>query len=86
MATSILVRLDSAVEEQLNALALEQDKPVEVVAADVIASHFAARAQAESQIREGLTEFDGGFEGVPHDQVDAWLASWGSDKELAPPQ
>lgn len=86
MAASILVQLEPSIEAQLNALAEEQDRPVADVAAELIASHFSLQTRHDRQIREGLAEFDAGFEGIPHEQVDAWLASWGTENELPPPQ
>jgi predicted transcriptional regulator len=85
MAT-ITIQLDPSVEARLIALAQEQDRSTAEVAAELIASHFLVALEDERKIREAMAEFDGGFEGIPHEQVDAWLVSWGTENELPPPQ
>jgi RHH-type rel operon transcriptional repressor/antitoxin RelB len=36
-------------------------------------------------ILEGMRQLDAG-RSIPHDEVDKWIASWGSDRELSPPE
>jgi predicted transcriptional regulator len=36
-------------------------------------------------IEEGLTSLDAG-RGLPYEKVRRWLLSWGTDKELPPPE
>ena len=37
------------------------------------------------QVKKGLEEARSGSPGVPHEKVEAWVRSWGTDKELARP-
>ena len=83
--TSILVQLDSAVQERLVAFAQDRRQPVSEVAAEVISKFFAADSWEHQHIRAGISELEAG-EGVSNERVMAWLDSWGTENELQVPQ
>lgn len=48
-------------------------------------SRLAGDAWQIAQICEGLADLEAGRV-VPHERVEAWLRSWGTDHELPPPE
>lgn len=83
--TSILVQLDSAVQERLAALAQDRRKPVSEVAAEVITTFFATDSWEHQHIQAGIAELEVG-DGVSNERVMEWLDSWGTENELQAPQ
>jgi predicted transcriptional regulator len=37
-------------------------------------------------IEEAIRDADAGEPGIPHEDIAAWLDSWGTDHELPPPE
>ncbi len=83
--TSILVRLEAAVQARLAALADARQQPVSDVAAEVIASYLAPDSWEHKHIRAGLDELGAG-KGVSNERVTEWLDSWGTESELPAPK
>ena len=83
--TSILVRLNEAVQARLAALADARQQPVSDVAAEVIASYLAPDSWEHKHIRAGLAELEVG-KGISNERVMEWLDSWGTESELSAPK
>jgi predicted transcriptional regulator len=83
--TSIRIKLDSAVQARLAALAEDRKKPVSEVAAEVISVFFAPDSWEHRHIRTGMAELDAG-KGVSNERVMEWLDSWGKQNELPTPK
>ena len=83
--TSILVQLDSAVQDRLAALASERKQPLADVAADVISMYFDPDNWEHKHIRAGLAELEAG-ESISNERVMEWLDSWGTENELPAPK
>ncbi len=82
---SILVRLDSAVQARLAALADDRKQPVSDVAAEVISMYFAPDSWEHEHIRAGMAELEAG-QSVSNERVMEWLDSWGTENELPAPK
>ncbi len=83
--TSIRIKLDSAVQARLAALAEDRRKPVSEVAAEVISVFFAPDSWEHKHISAGMAELDEG-KGVSNERVMEWLDSWGKQNELPAPK
>ena len=81
----IVVHLDTEAQTRLTALAEARQQPVEDLAAEVLASYLAPESWEHRHIHAGLAELEAG-KGIPHEQVAAWLDSWGTDNELPAPK
>ena len=81
--------IDAATDTRLRELAAERGQDVAAVLAEAVALldfvvDIAGPDPAEDRRR--LEEFQRTRQGVPLDEVKAWVASWGSAGELPPPQ
>jgi RHH-type rel operon transcriptional repressor/antitoxin RelB len=69
---------------RLERLALETRRSPEAILGDALENHLDLEEWQIARIRKGLEEARRG-ETVPHEAVDKWLASWGTENELDPP-
>ncbi|MDR3792058.1 MAG: hypothetical protein P4L03_01635 [Terracidiphilus sp.] len=83
--STIMVHLDVAAQARLAALAEARRQPVSEVAAEVLATYLAPESWEQAHIRARLEELEAG-KAIPHEQVAAWLDSWGTDHELPAPK
>jgi predicted transcriptional regulator len=79
------VRMPKASKERLEALAKSMGRSTNYVASEAIASYVEANAWQVDEIRKAVEKADAGGPFVPHEEVAAWLKSWGTDDELPPP-
>jgi predicted transcriptional regulator len=77
--------LKPEVSEKLEALARETKRSKAYLASEAIAAYVDLKAWQVAHIKEALEEDDSGVPGVPHDEVIAWIESWGTDHELSQP-
>jgi len=80
----LTVELESALLERLSQLARQREVSVEDLALDALAGFVAdVDSQAEG-VQKAIEELDR-RPGIPHKDVRAWVASWGSGNELPKP-
>jgi predicted transcriptional regulator len=84
---SVSVRLDDDTLERLETLAKTMDRPRAWVMAQAIRQYVEAQSwqvaaiqQATERIHKGEAKF------AAHEEVEAWLETWGNDDEKAPPE
>jgi predicted transcriptional regulator len=83
--TSITVRLPLKVKRRLDKLARSTARSRSVLAANAISDYVHSQEWQLQRIREGIADAKAGRV-IPHEKVDAWLKSWGTDHELPPPK
>ena len=83
MTTTISVRIDSDIKDQLEALAKRSRRSKSFLAAEAIAAYVEAEAWQLDEIQAGLQELDSG-RAVAHGDVSKWLRSWGKRERKAP--
>ena len=81
----VSVRLDAALNEQVTAIATALDRPKSWVIEQAIEDFVAVQAWHLAAIDEGLRDADAGRV-VAHDDVAAWVRSWGKPDELPMPE
>ena len=79
------VRLKPEVSEKLAALARDMKRSKAYLASEAIASYVDLNAWQVTHITEALEEDASDAAGVPHEEVVAWMESWGTDDELPRP-
>ncbi len=79
------VRLTPEVSEKLEALARDTKRSKSYLASEAIASYVDRNAWQIDEIKRGLDEARSGTPGVPHEEVEKWVRSWGTDHELPRP-
>ena len=85
MTTTLSVRLDAKVKKRLEALAGRARRSKSFLAAEAIAAFVDAESWQLDEMQAGLEELDEG-RGVAHQDVSAWLRSWGKTRERKAPR
>jgi predicted transcriptional regulator len=81
--------IDAATDERLREIAAERGQEVSAVLAEAVAlldSVVDIGGPDIEEDRQRLREFERTRMGIPWHEVKAWMQSWGSGDELAPPQ
>jgi predicted transcriptional regulator len=79
------VRLTPELSEKLEALARDTKRSKSYLASEAIASYVDRNTWQIEEIKRGLEEARSGTPGVPHEEVEKWVRSWGTDHELPRP-
>lgn len=79
------VRLTPEVNDKLEALARDTKRSKSYLASEAITSYVDRNAWQIDEIKKGLDEARSGTPGVPHEQVEEWVRSWGTQNELPRP-
>ncbi len=82
---TITIRLKPEVSEKLEALARDTKRSKAYLAGEAIAAYVDLNAWQAAHIKEALEEDELGVPGVPHEEVVAWVESWGTEHELPRP-
>ncbi len=82
-ATTFTVQVPVELKQRLEKLARKTARSKSSLAADAIARYLETQEQRSASIRRGLADAEAGRV-VPNEKVEAWLDSWGTDKELPP--
>ena len=78
------VRVDSGVKKRLERLAKSTGRSRSFLAAEAINEYLEVNEWQMDGIQRAIASLDRG-EGIPHDSVKDWIASWGSGNDkLAP--
>ncbi len=81
----VTVRIPATLNAKLEQLAQATRRSKSWLAAEAIGAYVATEADYLAAIEEGRTAAREGRL-VAHSKVREWLASWGSDRELPPPE
>ena len=77
------VRVDTGVKKRLERLAKSTGRTRSFLVAEAINEYLDVNEWQVAGIKRAIASLDRG-EGIPHDQVKDWVASWGSAKKSAP--
>ena len=83
--TTFTVQVPVELKHRLEKLAQETARSESSLAADAIARYLETQERQIAAIRRGLADAEAGRV-VANEKVEAWLDSWGTDKELPPPE
>ena len=75
-STTFTVRVDTGVKKRLERLANSTGRSRSFLAAEAINEYLAIDEWQVVGIKRAIASLDRG-EGIPHDQVEDWVASWG---------
>ncbi len=84
-STTMTIRLDRSVKERLEAVAGRMNRSKSYLAGVAIEEYLAAQEWQIEGIKRALHSLDEG-RGVAHEDVVAWVESWGTDDELPKPK
>jgi predicted transcriptional regulator len=84
LAATLTIRLKSSVKKRLDKLAKRAGRSRSALVAEAIDAFLDLNEWQVSGIERAIASLDRGG-AIPHEAVKAWIGSWGSDNELAPP-
>jgi RHH-type rel operon transcriptional repressor/antitoxin RelB len=84
-STTFTVRVDPAIKKRLEKLAKSTGRSRSFLAAEALSQYLDVNEWQVAGIRKAMASLERG-EGVPHDQVKAWVDSWGGKNERAAPK
>jgi RHH-type transcriptional regulator, rel operon repressor / antitoxin RelB len=84
-STTFTVRVDAAAKKRLERLAKNTGRSRSFLAAEAINEYLDVNEWQVAGVKQAMASLDRG-EGVPHEQVKDWIASWGSGDELPIPK
>ena len=79
-STTFTVRIDTGVKKRLERLAKSTGRSRSFLAAEAINEYLEVNEWQVTGIKRAIASLDRG-EGIPHDSVKDWVASWGSAEE-----
>ncbi len=84
--TTIRISLSEELAERLDEVARRTERDREAVVADAIETFLEEEDWHAGAIASAIAEADSGGLFVPHEEIDKWLAGWGTDEETAAPE
>ncbi len=84
-STTFTVRVGSAAKKRLEKLAKNTGRSRSFLAAEAINEYLDVNEWQVAGIKKAIGSLDRG-QGVPHEQVKDWIASWGSGNERPMPK
>ncbi len=84
-STTFSIRLKPGVKKRLAKLAKDSGRSSNFLIADAVESYVADQERMLAEIRQADREVEAGHY-IRHEDMKAWLLSWGTDNELPPPK
>jgi RHH-type transcriptional regulator, rel operon repressor / antitoxin RelB len=84
-STTFTVRVGVATKKRLEKLAKSTGRSRSFIAAEAIDAYLDVNEWQVAGIKRAIASLDRG-EGVPHERVKEWIASWGNDHERPIPK
>jgi len=84
--TTMTVRIAPELNEKLDILAHNTKRTKAFLASEAIATYIGRNSWQVARIKDSLEEAKTGTPGIPHTEVERWVKSWDTKKELPPPK
>lgn len=87
MSTTITIRIDPTTKERLEKLAKVTDRSMSYFVSHALEQVIAQEEWQIGEIKRRVELSDKpGAKFIPHEDIEAWLTSWGTKKERKPPK
>lgn len=83
---TIAIEVSEATAERLDEIARTTEQTTADLARQALDQFLDYEAWKRQAIAEALAEVEAGGPLIAHEDMERWLASWGSDSELDPPE
>jgi RHH-type rel operon transcriptional repressor/antitoxin RelB len=84
-SSTITVRIDGSAKKRLEKLAKSTGRSRSFLAAEAINDYLELNEWQVAGIKKAVASLDAG-EGIPHEDVENWVRSWGKRNELPKPK
>jgi RHH-type transcriptional regulator, rel operon repressor / antitoxin RelB len=85
MSTMFTVRIDDQLKEELDRLAEATQRSKSFLAAEALRAFVDLHSWQVNHIKKASEESKDNV-GIPHEEMEAWVSSWGKKNELPPPK
>jgi RHH-type rel operon transcriptional repressor/antitoxin RelB len=85
MSTTLTLRIAETLKSKLESLAEATQRSKSFLAAEALERYVAEESWQVAEIKEGMRQADAGLL-IAGEDMDKWLASWGTEHELPPPK
>jgi RHH-type transcriptional regulator, rel operon repressor / antitoxin RelB len=85
MSTTLTLRIDETLKNKLESLAEATQRSKSFLAAAALERYITEESWQVAEIKEGMRQAAAGLV-ISGEDMDKWLASWGTDHELPPPK
>jgi RHH-type transcriptional regulator, rel operon repressor / antitoxin RelB len=85
MSTVLTFRVDERIKDELESLAEATHRSKSFLASEALKDYLAREAWQVAHIKQGMRQAEEGLT-VPHEEVDAWMASLGTANKLPRPK
>jgi predicted transcriptional regulator len=83
-STTLTVRIEQAAKKRLEKLAKSTGRSRSFLAAEAINGYLDVNEWQVAGIKRAIASLDAGL-GIPHEEVERWVRSWGKRNELPRP-
>jgi RHH-type transcriptional regulator, rel operon repressor / antitoxin RelB len=83
-STTVTIRLEQAAKRRLEKLAKSTGRSRSFLAAEAINDYLDVNEWQVAGIKQAIASLDAG-RGIPHEEVEKWIRSWGKRNELPKP-
>lgn len=84
-STTLTIRLSPEVQDELARLAASTGRSQGNLAAEAVAAYVAVQRWQVAGIEAAIAEADAGGPAADQAAIEAWVRSWGSEREERPP-
>jgi predicted transcriptional regulator len=84
-STTFSIRLKAETKRRLTKLAQASGRSANFLISDAVESYVADQERISAEIRQADRQIRSGHY-IRHEDMKAWLLSWGTDRELRPPK
>ena len=85
MSTMFTVRIDDELKEQIDQLAEATQRSKSFLATEAFRAYVDLHSWQVGHIKKSIAQSQENV-GIPHEEMEAWVNSWGKKKELPPPK
>ena len=85
ITSTFSIRLRPGIKKRLGKLATASGRSSNFLISDAVESFVADQERMMAEIRQAGRQVKGGHY-IKHEDMKAWLLSWGTDRELLPPK
>jgi RHH-type transcriptional regulator, rel operon repressor / antitoxin RelB len=82
--STLVIEIDASIRSRLESIAQETGRSASALAGEALSEYVATQEWQIARIREAMAGMDRG-EGIPHDEVKRWVASWNTNDEAPMP-
>ncbi|MBL8905941.1 MAG: CopG family ribbon-helix-helix protein [Rhizobiales bacterium] len=82
--STLIIEIDASIRSRLELIAQETGRSTSALAGEALSEYVTTQEWQIARIREAMAGMERG-EGIPHEEVKRWVASWDTSNEVPMP-